>query len=102
MVASKHLNEMRDFSQIENILDEQKVSEKDQQLIRDFLISFSFQKRQQLMGIFLGFPGKMGLFIDLMKKKKTLAGNKDAKLAQEILDLEDREIDNLIGEINRD
>lgn len=45
---------MRDFEQLKNILDEQKVVKEDQQLVRDFLISFDFQKRQQMIGIFMG------------------------------------------------
>lgn len=90
---------MRDFEQIKDILHSQNISNEDQQLFRDFLTSFGFQKRQQLMGIFLGFPEKMGLFVGLLKKKKVLAENYDANLAQEILDMENKEINNLIGNI---
>lgn len=91
---------MKDWEQLKNILDEQKVvGWGDQQLVRDFLTSFDFQKRQQLMGIFIGFPEKIGLFVDLLKKKKALAENYDANLAQEILDLESKKINNLIENI---
>lgn len=91
---------IKDWDQIKNILDKQKISEKDQQFIGDFLIFFSFQERQQLMGIFIGFPDKINLFIDLIKKKKALAENYDENLAKEILDLENNEINGLIGKIN--
>ncbi len=79
---------IKDQNQIKTILDEQKILEEDQQLVKDFLSYFSFEKRQQLMGIFIGFPGKINLFIDLIKKKKVLAENYDENLAKEILDLE--------------
>lgn len=87
---------MHDFEQLENILDEQKVAKEDQQLIRDFFISFGFQKRQQLMGIFVGWPERAGMFIDLIKNKKALAEKFDAEAAREILDLEEKEINSLI------
>ena len=93
---------MRDFNQLKIILEEQKVAEGDQQLIKDFLNSLGFQKRQQLMGIFLGFSDKLKLFIDLIKKKKVLAENYDENLAEGILDLEDKEIEDLISKINTD
>lgn len=91
---------MKNWSQIKNILDDQKVLEKDQQLIYDFLTFFPFQKRQQLMGIFFGFSKKISIFIDLLKKKKLLAENYDENLAQKIFDLENNEIKDLINEIN--
>ena len=93
---------MRDFSQLKDILDEQKISDIDQGLVKDFLNHFSFSKRQQLMGIFLGFSDKLKLFIDLIKKKKVLAENYDEKLAEGILDLENKEIEDLISKINTD
>lgn len=90
---------MKDWSEIKNVLDNQNISSEDQQLIRDFLMSSSFQKRQQLMGIFLGFPEKIILFTDLLKKKVTFAKNPTKDSAKEILDLESKEMQDLMKEI---
>lgn len=90
---------MIDWSQIEDVLDKQSVSEDDQNLVRDFLSSFSFSKRQQLMGIFLGFPEKIGLFVELVKKKVKFANSMDKSLADDILHIENDEIDNLIKDL---
>lgn len=90
---------MKDWNDLKNILDSQNISNGDQQLIRDFLSSFSFQKRQQLMGIFLGFPEKVILFTDLLKKKVTFAKNPTKDSAEEILDTESEEMRYLMKEV---
>ncbi|MEK7487944.1 MAG: hypothetical protein AAB598_01320 [Patescibacteria group bacterium] len=90
---------MKDWSELKNVIDSPGISSENQQLVRDFLSSFSFQKRQQLMGIFLGFPDKIGLFVNLLKKKIEFAKNPTKDLAEEILDLEHKEIHGLMKEI---
>lgn len=92
---------MKDWSQVIKILNEQKIPNDDQGLVKDFLNHFSFRKRQQLMGIFLGFPEKIQFFIELLKKKRNLAENPAENSTAEILDLENREIDLLIKEIQQ-
>lgn len=91
---------MKDWNELKNILGSQNISNEDQQLIRGFLTFFGFQKRQQLMGIFSGFPEKMPFFINLIKKKKLLAQHPDAPLAGEVLHLENEFIAELIKEIH--
>ncbi|MFZ2303751.1 MAG: hypothetical protein WAV98_03110 [Minisyncoccia bacterium] len=90
---------MKDYSQIQEVLVKQNISHGDQEIVRTFLGSFSFTKRQQLMGFFLGFPEKINFFIDLLKKKMEFAKNPTETLSEEILDLEKREIKNLIKEL---
>lgn len=90
---------MKDWSELKNVLDNQSISSEDQQLIRDFLSSFSFRKRQQLTGIFLGFPEKISLFANILKKKVEFAKNPIETLAGEILDLEKKEMQHIMGEI---
>lgn len=90
---------MKDWSELKNILDGKNMPNEDQQLIRDFLMSFSFQKRQQLMGIFIGFPEKIGFFIDLIKKKMELKKSPNEDLSKNILDIENSEVENLIKEL---
>lgn len=90
---------MKDWNELKNVLDDQNISSEDQQLVCDFLSPFSFQKRQQLMGIFLGFPEKISLFADLLKKKVEFAKNPTEALAGEILDLESKEMHDLMKEV---
>lgn len=93
---------MKDFAQVKSILNEQNILSDDQGIVKDFLLQFSFPKRQQLMGVLTGFPEKISVFIDLIKMKKSLAENYNANLAQEILDLENNIVTDLVGEINSD
>lgn len=90
---------MEDWNQLKTILDNKKFSNQDQQLLHDFLMSFSFQKRQQLMGIFSGFPEKVSLFTDLLKKKVAFAKNLTEALAGKILEMESKEMQDLMKEI---
>lgn len=92
---------MKDWSELKNVLDNQGISSEDQQLIRDFLASFSFQKRQQLMGIFLGFPERISLFAGILKKKVEFAKNPTEALVEEILSLEKKEMQDLMKEIEQ-
>lgn len=93
------IRNMKDWNELKNILDGQNISSENQQLIRDFLSSFSFQKRQQLMGVFMGFPEKINLFVDLIKKKMELAKSPNENLSADILNLENKEVENLIKEL---
>ena len=90
---------MKDYSQIQEVLDNQNIAHSDQEIIRSFFESFSFEKRQQLMGIFLGFPEKISFFVDLLKKKIEFEKNPTEALAAEILDLENKEIKDLMKEL---
>lgn len=90
---------MKDYSELAEVLNKQNIAHKDQEIVRSFLGSFSFTKRQQLMGIFLGFPEKIPLFVDLLKKKIEFAKNPTEALSAEILDLENMEIKNLMSEL---
>lgn len=90
---------MKDYSQIEEVLNERNISREDQEIIRNFLLSFSFTKRQQLMGIILGFPDKIGIFVDLIKKKIEFQKNPTEELSAEILEIEEKEIKNLMSEL---
>lgn len=91
---------MKDWNELKNILDGQNISGEDQWLIHNFLGYFAFQKRQQLMGILMGWPEKLPFFINLIKKKKILAQYPDVPLADEILHLENEFIAELIKDIN--
>lgn len=91
------LTQMKDYSEIQEVLDRQNIAHNDQEIVRSFLASFSFTKRQQLMGIFLGFPEKIVLFIDLLKKKIEFSKNPTEALSVEILEIEEKEIKNLIS-----
>lgn len=93
------LTAMKDYSQIEEVLNKQNISPIDQEMMREFFRSFSFTKRQQLMGIFLGFPEEIALFIDLLKKKIEFTKNPTEELSKEILDLEGGEIKKLMSEL---
>lgn len=84
---------------MENVLNSQNISSENQQLVRDFLSSFSFLKRQQLIGIFVGFPEKTGFFVDLIKKKMELAKSPNENLSKNILDAENNEVEKLIKEL---
>ena len=90
---------MKDYIQIQEVLDKQNISHNDQEIVRDFFTSFAFTKRQQLMGIFLGFPEKINLFVVLLKKKIEFQKNPTEVLAEEILELENLEIKNLVAEL---
>lgn len=90
---------MKDYSQIEEVLNERNISREDQEIVRNFLMAFSFTKRQQLMGIILGFPDKIGIFVDLIKKKIEFQKNPTEELSAEILEVEDMEIKNLMSEL---
>ncbi|MDO8604484.1 MAG: hypothetical protein Q7K40_03780 [bacterium] len=92
---------MKDYSQIQEVLDKQKISQEDQKIVRDFFVSFSFTKRQQQMGIFLGFPEKIQLFVDLLKKKINFAKNPTGTFSAEILEIEEGEIRKLIKELEQ-
>lgn len=90
---------MKDYSQLKEVLNKRNIGENDQELIYEFLSSFTFQKRRQLMGIFLGLPEKISLFIDLTRKKMEFEKNHAKTLSTEILDLENKEIKNLMKEL---
>lgn len=92
---------MIEYSQLEEIMNEQQVSVSEQELVREFLIAFSFSKRQQLMGILTGFPEKMPLFVTLLKRKVEFAKKPSDALAKEITDMESGEIKNLIKELGQ-
>ena len=92
---------MIDYSQLVELMNEQHVSESEQELVREFLVAFSFPKRQQLMGILLGFPEKMSLFVTLLKKKVEFAKKPSDSLAKEIVDLESGEIKSLLKELSQ-
>jgi len=49
--------------------------------------------------IFLGFPEKNSLFIDLLKKKIEFEKNPTETLSAEILKIEDKEIKKLMNEL---
>lgn len=91
---------MNDYTKLQEALRAEHVSEADQQLVHDFLNSFSYTKQQQLLGIFLGFPEKVGLFAELIKKKKEFTVAPSEVLAREIIDLEEGEMKKLIEELN--
>ena len=90
---------MIEFTQLQKVLSEQRVEEGDQKIVREFLLSFGFEKRQQLMAIFLGFPEKVELFVDILKKKVDFVKNPSEAQAKEILAIEHEEIKNLTKEL---
>lgn len=90
---------MKNWSGLKEILIKKNISEEDQKSVFDFLSHFSFIKRQQFLGVFLGFPEKIELFIRLIKKKKESAKAPNAELSSEIFNLEDKEINSLINEL---
>lgn len=90
---------MKNFIQLKTIMDARGISNDDQDVVKDFLYRFSFRKRQQLLGILIGFPEELPVFIDLLKKKKMLAKNFDASRAREIISIEREKIDSLMKQI---
>ncbi len=87
---------MKTWIQLKTIMDKSCISEDDQDLVRDFLFSFSFPKRQMLLGILIGFEEKLELFVNLIKYKKELGNSSDKELTDKILDMEKKELDILI------
>lgn len=51
------------------------------------------------MGIIIGFPDKIGIFVDLIKRKIEFQKNPTDALSEEILEIEGREIKNLMSEL---
>lgn len=90
---------MKDYSNIETILNSQKIAQTDQDILRKFLSSFSFEKRQQLMGILIGHSENIVLFIDLLKKKIEFQKRPTEALAAEILKIENNEVQRLVQEL---
>ena len=90
---------MIDYTEIEKVLDSRNITPDDKKIIKDFLVSFSFTKRQQLMEIFLGHPEKIQLFVDLLKKKIKFAKKPTEALSAEILESEASEIKKLMKEL---
>lgn len=93
------IKNMKDFTQLKTIMDEQWISGDDQNVVKDFLRYFPFRKRQQLLSILIGFPEELSVFIDLLKKKKMLTKNFDASRAHEIISIEREKIDGLMKQI---
>lgn len=93
---------MNEWSELEKILKERKVSEKDANLLKDFLNYFDFHKRQTLMGVFLGFPDKIPFFLEILNAKKNLGLNFDKNLASDIIEKEKKLTRELIDEINQE
>ncbi|MBU1102269.1 hypothetical protein KJ853_01260 [Patescibacteria group bacterium] len=91
---------MKNWLDLKQILVQQNIPEQDIKLTKEFLETLSFDRRQQMMGIFLGWPEKLGFFVDLLKKKKKLAKNYQPELARKILDLEKKEVQDLIKELS--
>lgn len=90
---------MKDYSQVQEVLVDQNIPLDDQEVIKNFLRAFSYTKRQQLIGIFLGYPDKINLFVGLIKKKTDFSKNPTEELSAEILDIENSEIKKLISEL---
>lgn len=90
---------MKDYSQIEEVLNNQNISQADQALVKEFLRSFPFEKRQQLMGIFLGHSDKITFLINLLKLKIEFHKNPTEELAAEIFAIEEGEIKSLMSEL---
>lgn len=90
---------MKDYSELEEVLKQKGISNDDQEFLKKFLLSFSFPKRQQLMGIFLGFPEKIALYLEVLKKKAEFEKTPTEALSVEILELENSEINRLMSEL---
>ncbi len=91
---------MHEWDHVKTYLEKHNIAQEDVALVKEFLRSLNFVQRQQLMGILLGWPDKIGLFVEVLKKKHVLAQTQDENLAQEIFDLEQKEVTNLMKEIN--
>ncbi|MFH1255486.1 MAG: hypothetical protein V1667_03390 [bacterium] len=90
---------MKDWVDLKKLLERENIPANGIELAKNFLISLPFEKRQRMMGVFTGWPEKIALFIDLLKKKRELAQNYNSELSGEILNLENQEIQNLIKKI---
>jgi hypothetical protein len=90
---------MKDYSEVEEVLNAQNIPQADQELVRQFLSSFSFPKRQQLMGIFLGHSDKIVFFINLLKLKIEFHKKPTEELSAEIYAIEEGEIKSLMKEL---
>jgi hypothetical protein len=91
---------MNNWDEIEILLNKESIPFGDQNLIKDFLSDFSFTKRQQLMSIFLGFPEKLPLFVDLIKMKQELKKEPTKDLSDKIFETEQGEIATLIKDLS--
>jgi len=87
---------MKTWIQLNAIMDKSCISEDDQELVRDFLFSFSFSKRQTLLGVLIGFEEKLEFFVNLIKYKKELRNSLSKELTDKILDIEKEEFEILI------
>jgi len=90
---------MKEWIQIKKILEDNGIKESDIEITKEFFLHFPFEKRQQLMGIFGGFPKEAGFFIELIKKKKVLAENHDITFEKEIIGMEETKMENIIKKI---
>lgn len=90
---------MIDWNELENILNSQNIIAEDRRLLNDFLRMLPFEKRQQILGILIGFPDKLKVFIELLNKKKTLSQQFNKELSQEILEFESKIFEDLKNSI---
>lgn len=88
---------MKEYTDIQKIFEEKGVSQEDQEMMKYFLSSFSFQKRQQLMGILLGFPELVSDFVLIVKKKMSIAKGDSSVNPEELLALEEGILTQLLG-----
>lgn len=84
---------MINWDDIEIILNEQNIFPMDILLIKEFVRALPFDDRQAVMRAMLVFPERLPYMLDILKKKRALAGEYDAALAIAILSTEAKELE---------
>jgi hypothetical protein len=90
---------MKTWLQLKTVLDKNCISESDQKIVRDFLLSFSFLERQTLLGILIGFEEKIEFFVKLIKYKSELKKSPKKQVVDELLALEKKEFNILFEDL---
>ncbi len=84
---------MINWDDIEIMLNEQSIFPMDILLIKEFIRALPFNDRQAVMQAILVFPERLPYMLDILKKKRSLAGEYDAGLAIAILSSEAKELE---------
>ncbi|EKD46849.1 MAG: hypothetical protein ACD_67C00043G0004 [uncultured bacterium] len=82
------IKSMHDWEDVQVVLRKQHINEQEAKILEDFLLALGFNERQRLMGVLLGFPEKCAFFVELLKKKKSLAESDESSMKDEIMNEE--------------
>ncbi len=84
---------MINWDDVENLLSEQNIFVMDILFVKEFVRTLPFEDRQAVMLAMLVFPERLPFMLDILKKKRALAGEYDPALAIAILSSEAKELE---------